>query len=61
METLPIVGSIGGLFLTTVSGFLWLGLKLGRLAEKVEHGGEERKTNREKINGHIHDHATGDV
>ena len=30
MDTLPIIGSIGALFFTMVSGFLWLGLRLGR-------------------------------
>jgi|TARA_Y100000296_G_scaffold82902_1_gene112758 hypothetical protein len=59
MDTLPIIGSIGALFFTMVSGFLWLGLRLGRFGAALEGHQDWIKNTQEKVNGHIKDHATG--
>ena len=59
MDTLPIIGSIGALFFTMVSGFLWLGLRLGRFGAALEGNQDWIKNTQEKVNGHIKDHATG--
>jgi len=61
METLPIIGSIGALFITTVGGFLWLGLKLGSISECLNNHSVWLQSNAKKINGHVTDHAKGDL